>query len=146
MKYEEFKNEVEALGFVFEDYVGSVWVEDRECRILARVDKHYLLCVDMDFCSYLKLTPDVRKNIFDLCVELSKTPLEEREPVKKYYLKHKFLPEHCLNFHRDDETYFISDLYETGMHQTKFTIDEIKQIKQKHGVTLEDWELVEVEE
>ena len=40
----------------------------------------------------------------------------------------------------------MSDLYETEMHQTKFTLDEIEEIKEKHKVTLEDWELVEVEE
>ena len=146
MTYEEFKKAIEELGFVFEDGVYAAWVKNRQDRILARVDKHHLLCVDMDFCSYLELTPDVRRNIFDLCVELAKTPLEEREPPKNYYLKHKFSVESYLNFYRAGEAYFIAGFFETKKHQTKFTLAEIEEIKEKHGVTLEDWELVEVEE
>ena len=157
MTYEEFKREIDALGFVFEDYVGSVWVEDRERRILAKVDKHYLLCVNMSYVPYLQLNPDVRRNLFDLCVELAKTPLEERELVKKYYLIHKLIRKRNFNnaylhlalndgsFLTGNESAYINAFVKVYT-KVQFTLDEIEEIKEKHKVTLEDWELVEVGE
>ena len=155
MTYEEFLKGVDELGFVFEDGVYAVWVKNRECRTLARVDKHNLLCVDMNFHSYLVLAPDVRRNIFDLCVELAKTPLEERKPVKKYYLIHKLIGKRNIAYlHLDlNDGSFLTGIesvyinfFEEEHTKVQFTLAEVEEIKEKFGVTLEDWELVEVEE
>ena len=154
MTYEEFRDEVEALGFVLAESVFAVWVEDWECRTLARVDKHNLLCVDMGF---LQLTPDVRRKLFNLCVGLAKTPLEEREPVNKHYLINKLMGKLSTNnayLHLDlndgsfltgSESAYIN-IFEEVYTKVQFTLGEIEKIKEKFGVTLEDWELVEVEE
>ena len=61
-------------------------------------------------------------NAIELMFEYAKTPLEEREEEKKYYLRIPF-DDYCLNFYRGSYM-FAGKIQEAG-YQTEFTQKEI---------------------
>lgn len=88
--------------------------------------------------------------IIDACMDYAKTPLEERQKEKKYYLKHRFMCgfEKCAFFNIDslNKALYLSDKTQTQYVQTQFTRAEIEEIKEKYDTDLKDFEKIEVEE
>lgn len=81
-------------------------------------------------------------------IELAKTPLEEREE-KKYYLKLIGLDEilnneNYLNKSLDVKEFFIAGCEECNLAKTKFTQDEINEMSEKYGISLDTFEQIEV--
>lgn len=83
-------------------------------------------------------------------IEYSETPLEDRYPEKKKYLRHRFLlkerDDSYLNYYRSLGTVDLSDRRQTEYIQTQFTQAEINEIKEKYDTDLKDFEIIEVEE
>ena len=88
---------------------------------------------------------------YELLVEYSSTPIEERdkekneaEKEKKYYLKHKW-----MSFKRErylkciGGEYCLHDTAQSTKHKMKFTQGEIDKIKAKFGTDLNDFEMIE---
>ena len=88
MTYEEFKNEVEALGLCIKEKGSLIRIKTKGDYYVADVnkEKEFEICTEP-----LATLGDSKEKILDLCYQLAKTPLEEREPVKKYLLKFKNL-------------------------------------------------------
>ena len=145
MTYEEFKAAVEDTGkyYVTED-IDSVFVIRKNFSSGSiRISKNVVAFIEFKFDAYGKDEADLIRAV----LELAETPLEKREPEKKYYLKHKFLgtpPEVYLNIYEGE--YLILNSIETKEAQTTFTLKEIEDIKNKYDVTLEDFEMIEVEQ
>lgn len=150
MKTNEFIRRVEELGFVYEKGEEVYYIYNKEGT------KYASVCHDIpnqisnmervwDF-----LDKEEQKKLFDLLVEYAKTPIEDREEEKKYYLKHRWLEnrEECnyLNFDINGLYYSLNTKPEARLSKTKFTINEIEEIKEKFNTDLADFELVEVEE
>lgn len=79
---------------------------------------------------------------------LAGTPLDKREPEKKYYLRHKFL---ALTFSTlraylilDRDEYVLGSADFNEKRKTQFTKKEIENIKKEFDVTLSDFEMIEV--
>lgn len=71
---------------------------------------------------------DVPTELFDLCVEYARTPIEEREEEKKYYLKLPFDVRNegfYLNYNNNYETYGFLSKFESSDWKTQFTQREI---------------------
>lgn len=113
MTYKEFKQIVEDTGkyYVTEDEESVFIAEKNRSEWCIRISKLINKFIEFDVVSYGKEGGDLIRAV----LELADTPLEKREPEKKYYL----------------------------LHATK---KEIEDIKKKYGVTLEDFEMVEVED
>lgn len=84
--------------------------------------------------------------MFEACLELAKTPLEERVEEKKYLLKHRFLETRGINYLNVADRYFLGDKNDENDYKTHFTIQEIEEIKKKYNTSLDDFEIIEVEE
>lgn len=82
-------------------------------------------------------------------IELAETPLDEREEVKKYYIKHKFINFHTaveyINLSITEEV-TLDNRHEDPHYKTKFTKAEIEELKARYDTDLRDFEIIEVEE
>ena len=145
MTYEEFRDEVEALGFKVFNHFENLKITNVENETVADVHRYNVGEVDMFHYGFKSLEASEKLKLLDLCIELAKTPPEEREPVKKYYLKHKFIFDKQAYLAKNEKYFWLMIKIKTDADYQQFTLDEIEEIKEKFGVTLEDWELVEVE-
>lgn len=80
----------------------------------------------------------------------AETPIEERRPEKKYYLKHSFMcgfeKDTFLNVDDLNRAVYLGSNAQSSSIQTQFTQAEIEDIKEKYKTTLDDFEQIEVEE
>lgn len=153
MKYKEFKDKINKIA---NDYnlnlevtrdMNNIYVKvgDFVCATVSTV-KRFFMSIDP---GALYFNVEARQEIFEALYELSKTPIEERQDVKKYYLKHRFLEDGSRSYLNSD--YRFQELYLNGNDQfeeiqTQFTQEEIDEIKEKYKTTLDDFEQIEVEE
>lgn len=153
MKYKEFKDKINKIA---NDYnlnlevtrdMNNIYVKvgDFVCATVSTV-KRFFMSIDP---GALYFNVEARQEIFEALYELSKTPIEERQDVKKYYLKHRFLEDGSRSYLNSD--YRFQELYLNGSDQfeeiqTQFTQEEIDEIKEKYKTTLDDFEQIEVEE
>lgn len=99
--------------------------------------------------AYDKLCNEDKEKLFELLVEYARTPIEEREEEKKFYLRHKWMKEEDYNYltlDLDDNTYDLNDIDGFDWTENKFTREEIDEIKEKYNTDLSDFEEEEVEE
>ena len=151
MKTKEFIKRVDELGFIaYKD--GDYWsIKDENEDIVANLNKTTLSQVCTDFMGWDEVYNEDKEKLFDIIVEFAKTPLDEREEEKKFYLKHRWI------FDKDFYMYLRKTSYDdkemrfgvinfSGNDSLKFTLKEIEEIKKKFDTDLKDFELVEVEE
>lgn len=154
MKTKEFIKRVEELGYVIDTSMNPaeiMYMDDIDEEYnLAFVDLKEPFVIDtvstyMDRHKYA-----ARQELFDLIVEYARTPIEEREEVKKYYLRHKWLEQERVKYlscNVHTLSYGLGLKEGAGINfKTRFTLKEIEEIKEKYNTDLSDFELVEVEE
>ena len=144
---EEFKKEVEKLGYEIRKRRAWLEVYSTQHKIqVAFVDvtTPYKLVTDIPF------KTDMTPKLFNLCVRYANTPLDKREPEKKYYLKldvsDKIKDFHnYLNYDKDNDYYLTSDEDDwNDYYKVKFTQSEIDELE-KQGLT-KNFRKVEVDE
>lgn len=158
MKTKEFIEKVEELGFeVMKGKCNSErWIElfNSNCCAVSRVSTEYICEIVTTFNEFTNLQKDLKKQLFDLLVEYSSTPIEEREEEKKYYLKHKFLRndhdkyylnDNYLNNYTPKNNWVLKNKATTDNYKTQFTKQEIEEFKEKFNTSLDDFEIIEVE-
>ena len=154
MKYKEFKDKINKIA---NDYnlhlevtrdMNNIYVKvgDSLCATVSTV-KRFFMSIDP---GALYFNVEARQEIFEALYELSKTPIEERQDVKKYYLKHRFLGSgdgrQFLNHELRQDSWFLSKEDHFGNYQTQFTQEEINVIKRAFDTELKDFEMIEVED
>ena len=95
------------------------------------------------------LTEDEQEKVFVLLTKLAVTDPEDREEEKKYYLKHKwisYIGRQYLNLYINENKCSIDTKCNFDNIKTQFTQGEIDKIKRNLNTSLEDFELIEVEE
>ena len=157
MKIEEFKEIIDTIGFysklnleVEEDeFDFIIKLNHRRC---ATVSKSTLYCIDTNFGVFEELNDNLRANLLDAINKLAETPLDERQE-EKFYLKHRWMKnvakkdgEKYYNLHIATNLPYLGSKVQDESNQTEFTKKEIEDIKKKYKTSLEDYELVEVEE
>lgn len=105
----------------------------------------------MTFYSHEKLLLTNVDKLFNLLVEYAKTPINEREEEKKFYLRHRY-----FRFYNGSSKYLGMDLvkYELDLCskityrwvKNQFTEKEVDEIKEKFNTDLGDFKKIEVEE
>lgn len=145
MKTKEFIEKVNKLGYkVKKVELGTkVYAEIESCTV-ALVNEDFNNMVDLSYLS------DMSDELFDLIVAYAKTPLEERKPAKRYMVKLFPHSEGYLNVHYRYSNvvineYTIGGSTELGSFRTKFTEDEIEELKKKPDLAI-DWNKVKLEE
>jgi len=148
MKTKDFIRRVEELGYdvkLRNDYIQII--HDEFVAVVVYINVMY----SITFHQIIKTSWNNGDKLFDLIVEYVRTPVDEREEEKKFYLEHKYFK--CIN---GDSRYF--QIYEPNGnpwlnamdsimgYKKQFTLKEIEEIKEKFDTDLADFELVEVEE
>ena len=134
MKYSEFKAEVEGLGFNVKHFSQSVYVENQEKEIIAKVDLHSRYMLSTHTNSFFRLDEMVAFKIYELCMMLAETPLAEREEEKRYRLlsvSPMLRKNECgyLLYHREYDKYYTGNTDHWGLvYQTIFTESEIAEM------------------
>ena len=149
MKTKEFVEKVEKLGYNIEIDWPTIYIKCDGC-ILARVDKARPYTIDTKAAFEVKHA----KELFNLCTEYAKTPIEDREEEKKFYLQKmktfydRYYDETTkfLNVRKDQDRYDLGTTGQTFMIRTQFTQKEIDKIKEEQHTDLSEFEQIPVED
>lgn len=157
MTYEEFKEIIEKSGEyqVYDTYITGVAVYKEECQVCF-ISKVKIFEIDTVYSD----NEDFLKEHLDTIIEFAKTPIRDRYPVKKYYVKLKasdfinrdrIYLNRCTSLFRttkyefDTKVQYEHDTDEGVMHyQTQFTMEEIEDIIPKED--MEKFQFIPVEE
>ncbi len=149
MKTKEFIRRAKELGFVAGRHLdGNMAIFARD-GIIVLIDEYmpYGLIMDTKHLKYLT------NELFDLCVEYARTPIEDRkgkEEEKKYYLRAldsaSAIMGRYLNFDKSLNIYFLHNNCQYSDYKTRFTKKEIDEIKKELNTDLLEFEQIEVEE
>jgi hypothetical protein len=149
MKTKEFIRRAKELGFVAGIHLdGNMAIFARD-GVIVFIDEYmpYGLIMDTKHLKYLT------EELFDLCVEYAKTPIEERKDEEKFYLqkiKRFYEPKKdnyssFLNYNIEGNRYTLKSARQTSGCQTKFTQKEIDEIKERFNTDLEEFRQIEVD-
>ena len=141
--------ELEKMNFKTQILESSLLVFDRAGETIARVDLKEKFEIDTYFWNFRgSLTEDEREKVYVLLTKLAETDPQDREEEKKYYLRHKWLADSddYLNFYIEHNEYNLSTANNFSVFKTQFTQAEIDGIKERFNTSLEDFEMIEVEE
>lgn len=143
MTYETLENELKKIGFKLEQTAYDYYIKNKKNVIIACIDDNYRYLYTLYAEDFTKLQPKIQKRLFELIIQIVKTPIKNRVE-QKYLLKHKFLFESLtyLNYNSRLNKLILADKYQTDYCQTKFTKDEIKNLKKKFNTKFEDFELL----
>lgn len=148
MKTNEFIKRVKELGFEIKRAGSHIDIMFNDFVIAGvYTDRMHV----MTFYSHEKLLLTNIDKLFDLLVAYAKTPVDEREEEKKFYLRHRwFKPspiyKNYLNYWLRNDEYWLDYKNESSEIQTQFTLKEIDEIKEKFNTDLGDFKEIEVEE
>lgn len=142
MKTNDFIKKVEDLGFKTVNQQKLIRVDNKDGAWLIHVRKDTRLDLAVSW------VLGVDEELFDLAVEYAKTPIDEREEPKKYYLKHKYLrTDHGFNYlirHIIHDSMTLGGAKESDFYKTKFTYQEMERFPKEFN--MDEWELIEVVE
>lgn len=144
VKTKEFIKKVEELGYDIEISREDMLIKYDRC-ILAMISRTSPYTMS----TYTAFGVKHIDELLDLCVEYVKTPIEEREEEKKYYLRKfnkKFYENEYLNYNKYYKDWSLGDDIEDDQYQTKFTCSEIENIKKKFNTGLPEFARMVVEE
>lgn len=153
MKTKEFVKKVEELGYKVKAYDFTYNIINNGLK-LSSIDKFIPMRISTNYYEHDKLCDEDKEKLFDLMVEYAKTPIKSRKEEKKFYLKHKWLRNYhwLLYLYRAESGNLGITMYKTSVDvpnmekiQTKFTLKEIEEIKERFDTDLADFEMVEVE-
>lgn len=141
MKTSEFVRKVEGLGYRTSTSGRHILIYIEGYRTPMYVNTKRLNRINSD-------NLDVPTELFDLCVEYARTPLDEREVEKKYLLKAEgYSPvsrNRYFNYFLHDGSWCISENKDDKYpRQSQFTEEEIKNHKLRYVMAV--FEKVEVE-
>jgi hypothetical protein len=149
MKTKEFIRRAKELGFVAGRHLDGNMAIFAKDGIIVFIDEYMRYGLIMDT-KHLKC---LTNELFDLCVEYARTPIEEREEEKFYLQKMKSFyevadDESCmfLNLDMEDNTHFLSGAGQNDNCKTQFTQKEIDKIKQEQHTDLSEFKQIPVEE
>lgn len=146
MKTKEFIKRVEELDFDVEIHKQCIKITRKNLIIaVTNTNKRYALDVFNPFNEEWENGDE----LLDLLVEYARTPLDEREEEKKFYLRHRYFK--CTNgdsryfqIYEPDGNPWLNAMYSVMGYKKQFTLKEIEEIKKKFDTDLADFELVEI--
>lgn len=148
MKTNELIKKVEILGY---EITKKQFIDDTNYFVIYNSFGGTMCYVAINKLFEMKICLDeyMSEELFDLIVEYAKTPVEDREEEKEFYLKHKWIKGCAIMYLYRNELNGYCYLGENKCRphrQRRFTLKEIEKIKEKFDTDLADFELVEVEE
>ncbi len=152
MKIKEFKKEITDIGAKYNLDLEVTEDEYDFCiksgtTPLASISKSTTYLVIAGYAGYGKLEERLRRDLLNVMYKLASTPIDEREPEKKYYISSKLTPNDDGRFLFKDYDNIDSLVWgDRRCDNNTFTQDEINYIKKKFDTNLNDFNVEEVEE
>lgn len=147
MKTKEFIQRVEELGYKVHITNYAIYSENNGNLLwMIYKKKQYKLEI------FDLTTEKNAKELFDLCVEYAKTPIEEREEkfylqkIKSFYEVTKDEAYMFLKLCIDDDIFFLGSIRQDYNCKTQFTQKEIDKIKEEQHIDLSEFKQIPVEE
>ena len=138
MKTSEFIKRVEELGYVIKKVEFNKTIEVFE-------GQKYHGCVTEKGINVVRTNNAIPNDLFNLIIEYAKTPLEEREEPKKYYIRPKGMKlirtNFVFNYYVNDGEWSLYGKDETRLAKTRFTLKELEDL----GINPEHYDLEEIE-
>ena len=149
MKTKDFIKKVKEMGFtvcITED-AADVLKDNEEIVVTVGVNKAFM--IDCFYFMNMSSEEGIREKVFDLVVEYAKTPVEDRDEEKKFYLRHRLIQtDGCYMYLQktsdDDKKMSVRVLGFSDNDDIKFSGKEIEEIKEKFDTDLADFKKVEV--
>ena len=148
MKTKEFIKRVKELGYDIEISEENVFIK-RDGFIIVRISRISMYIMRIYTCFKVKHT----KELFDLCTEYARTPIEEREEEKKYYLQ-KMRSFYDADYNEklaflnvfNDKYFVLNNSKQGNCYKSQFTQKEIDKIKEEQHTDLSEFKQIPVEE
>lgn len=147
MKTKEFIQRVEELGYKVHITNYAIYSENNGNLLwMIYKKKQYKLEI------FDLTTEKNAKELFDLCVEYAKTPIEEREEkfylqkIKSFYEVTKDEAYMFLKLCIDDDIFFLGSIRQDYNCKTQFTQKEIDRIKEEQHTDLSEFKQIPVDE
>ena len=141
MKYSEFREYLTLNKIQLED--DGEWLNADNHIEISKIEEH-----SIKLRIFLANSP-YEFELIKKAIELAETPLNEREDEKRYYIKHRFINDYTtkkyINLFATGKA-VLSDRREDQVFKTKFTKEEIEELKEKFDTDFNDFELIEVED
>lgn len=141
MKYSEFKKLIKDMGLKTIENKYHIEIDDVDDSIMAIVSKAVVGKMDTYHAVFEYLNENDREYILKTCVDLSLTPLEDREDEEKYYYKLKGLG--YLNYSTKHKNHFISGKENSSLFKTHFTDAEFASLPD--DIKSHNWEKIKVD-
>lgn len=149
----EFKRKVTDLGFVVEEtpLIGDICIYEFEVNgtmqnLLARIWTEKIFASTTLMYNFNLLKDDLKEKLFNLVNDYASTPLDKRvKEQERFFLKFKIEigdKYEYLNYYKEEDVLTLDNSLETSNFQTLFTDKELKELKEKFGVTLSDFEKI----
>lgn len=147
MKYSAFKKEMERKGLTItltDD--GYLYIKNNKATI-GRISLRKTGSLSTDFRSFNHFGSGLKNMLLQSFVELSMTPLDEREDEKRYRLRLPFVKNGMgyLNEFQSGDI-FVGDKHQAHKHKAIFTDSEIEALKAKHNLDSFVMEMVKDDE
>lgn len=148
MKTKDFLREVEKLGFkVLRSRKSFLIYYEKYLVSYVFINERFHTGMTCEFSEYL--SEELKEKLYNLIDEYARTPLDEREKTVKFFLRFKgdkLGINNYLNYSVTLDWLVIREKMDCENFKTRFTQKEIDEIKEKFGVTLDDFEQIPVEE
>lgn len=149
MKTKEFIKRAKELGFVAGKHLDDNMAIFAKDGVTVFINEHmpYGLIMDTRHLKY------VTKELFDLCTEYARTPIEEREEEEKFYLQ-KIESFYDTDYNEElaflnvfnDKYFVLNNSKQENCYKTQFTQKEIDKIKEEQHTDLSEFKQIPVEE
>lgn len=147
MRRLEFMRKAEKLGYEADS--------DRDLTYVTRPHSSYVIASVVNVEQYMMKTggaEQIGEDLFNLCVELARTPINEREYPKsegqKYLLKFKafdfYRSSIYLAYDKIEDEYALGDNVENERYHVQFSQDEIDWIKDRYETDLDEFEQFDI--
>lgn len=139
MKYTEFEAKVKEVdaSLIVENTPQSLTVRNDSWAGLLRIRKSHIYSIDTSYPTWDRTSDTLKSKLYNQAVELTATPLEEREePKKKYYYRLPYVvsTRNCLNYDKEDRCISYNNDGHGGDFQTQFTREEYAALAKEHGI------------
>ena len=133
MKYSEFEDVMNHYGYITENKTYDLYVRKVQGNRIVCIDKEDSHAICTDYVEFLELPQDEKNFLLDIFLDLAKTPLEEREEEKRYYLRlatkiDVYEDRRYLNMDIPNEKYTLSENKDDAYYKAIFTESEISKM------------------
>lgn len=150
MKTKEVIKELEKMKLQAEIRINNLFVVHSGREDIASVNLNTRFEINTDYWAFKNLlAEDEQEKVYVLLTKLAETDPKDREEEKKYHLRHRWFADvdyiyvnRCIS----ENSFLLHNNKNAEDYKTQFTQAEIDEIKRKFNTTLEDFEMVEVED